>query len=385
MKRKFGPRMQASWVSFRATIASVCRELAGMSWRGPRARESLKAALSVMLAVALAKALRLDDLWWAAFSGYMVMRSSFDETFRRGVYRIGGTMIGALLGIALAPVMADHPLWRIAWIFAFSALTLYFALLSRYGYAWLFLGITHVMVLAFAVLLPDPVADFARMRVADVTVGTTACVIVSALFALLAGTHPRSFLQSLRGLLGTPVADRLMDSEPGMRRRLLQHVCEAALAMACITVLGYAFRLSAFTQASITVFAVMLLPIKDFTVNRRGAVTRKLLQRCAGCVLGGVAGLLLLLLTGHASLLWWLALATGIWVGQYLQSSGPDISYIGTQFCLGYLTAFVHDVHLAESYAAATERFAGILSGLLILGTILLLGKLSKAAPHQTG
>ncbi len=354
-----------------------------MSWRGPRARESLKAALSVMLAVALAKALRLDDLWWAAFSGYMVMRSSFDETFRRGVYRIGGTMLGALLGIALAPVMVDHPLWRIAWIFAFSALTLYFALLSRYGYAWLFLGITHVMVLAFAVLAPDATAHFAKLRVADVAVGTAVCVIVSAVFALAAGARPRSLLQSLRGLLGTPVADRLLGSEPGMRRSLLQHVGEAALAMACIAAFGYGFRMTAFTQASITVFAVMLLPIKDFTVNRRGAVTRKLLQRCLGCVFGGVAGMLLLLLTGHVPPLWWLALALGIWVGQYLQSSGPDISYIGTQFCLGYLTAFVHDVHLAESYAAAAERFAGILSGLLILGTILFLGTLLKTAPRQ--
>ncbi|OOG50137.1 FUSC family protein [Rhodanobacter sp. C01] len=367
----------------RRTMAAVSAELASMSWRGPRARESLKAALSVMLAVALAKALGLDDLWWAAFSGYMVMRSSFDETFRRGVYRIAGTVVGVALGVGLAPVMAHHPLWRIVWIFGFGAVTLYFALLSRYGYAWLFLGLTHVMVLAFAVPMPGTLLHFAKLRIADVAVGTAACVIVSALFALAGGTHPRSFLQSLRGLIGTPVAARVVRSEPGVRRRLLQHVCEAALALACVTALGYGFGLTSFTQASITVFAVMMLPITDFAANRRGAVRRKLIHRCFGCLSGGLAGILLLLLTGHVPLLWWLALALGVWVGQHLQNSGPGIGYIGTQFCLGYLTAFVHDPHLAESYAAAAERFAGILSGLLVLGVILYLGSLLSVPKEQ--
>lgn len=94
-----------------------------------RARRSLDVALSVMLAVAVAKALRQDGLWWAAFSGYLVMRA----TFRRGLYRIGGTVLGAALGLGIASLVAGHPYWRMGWIFAFSALTLYFALLSRYG------------------------------------------------------------------------------------------------------------------------------------------------------------------------------------------------------------------------------------------------------------
>lgn len=366
------------------TLAAVYQELKGLTWRGPRARESLKAALSVMLAVALARLLRLDDLWWVAFSGYMVMRSSFDETLRRGVYRVGGTVLGAVLGIGVALVLANHPLWRIAWIFIISAVTLYFAFLSRYGYAWLFLGITHVMVLAFAVLVPGSLTQFARLRIADVAVGTTTCIAVSAVFTLTAGTRPRSLLQSLRGLIGTPVAAKVLNSGTGVRRRLLQHVGEAGLAMACITALGDGFKMTSFAQASITVFAVMLLPITDFAANRYGAVRRKLIHRCMGCVLGGVAGILLLLLTGHVPLLWWLALAIGVWVGQHLQNSGPDIGYIGTQFCLGYLTAFVHDAHLSESYAAAAERFAGIFSGLLILGAILFLSAMLTAPKYQS-
>ena len=379
MSRLIGRQLQIWRDNMQRTAADVCLELRGLSWRGPRARESLKAALSVMLAVVLARMLRLDDLWWAAFSGYLVMRASFDETFRRGLYRMGGTALGAALGLGMAWLLADHPYWRIAWIFAFSALALYFALLSRYGYAWLLLGLTHVMVLAAAVLVPTALVGFAAMRMADVAVGTLACVMVSALFAVAAGAHPRTLLQSLRGWSSLP-ATRIGSLAPDVRQRLLQHVCEAALALVCVTAIGYGFRLNTFTQASITVFAVMLLPITDFSMHRRSAVTRKLLHRCLGCLSGGLVGLLLLLLTGHVPLLWWLALAAGIWVGHYLQGSTLGIGYIGTQFCLGYLTAFVHDTRLADGYTAAAGRLAGILGGLLVLGMVLSLGAVLTAA-----
>lgn len=385
MRRRIRHRLRAWRIGIGYTAAAVRRELTTLSWRGPRARESLKSALSVVLAVALAKALKLDDQWWAAFSGYMVMRSSFDETLRRGVYRIGGTVLGAALGVALAPALTHHPLLWAAWIFLFSAVTLYFALLSRYSYAWLFMGLTHIMVLAFALLVPDTPMHLAGLRIADVAVGTAACVAVSALFALAAGTHPRTFVQSLRGLVGASGAARIFRVDPGIRRRLLQHIGEAGLAMVCVTALGYGFRAVTFTQASITVFVVMLLPIADFSANRRDAVARKMIHRCSGCLLGGVVGILLLLLTGHVPPLWWLALAGGAWVGQHVQGSGPQVGYIGTQFSLGFLTAFVHDTSVAESYAAAAERLAGILGGLAVLAAILSISGALLGSGRPTG
>lgn len=127
------------------------------------------------------------------------------------------------------------------------------------------------MVLAAVVLVPTALAGFAAMRLTDVAVGTLACVTISAVFAIAAGTH------------------------------------------------------------------------------------------------------VLLLLTGHVPLLWWLVLAAGIWLGHYLRGSTLGIGYIGTQFCLGYLTAFVHDVHLAHGYAAARPHSrwsAGVRHG-LSLGAVL--------------
>jgi len=89
---------------------ALSRELRSLKLHGPRAREPLKVVLSVLLAVTAASLLRLDDLSWAAFSGYMVMRADVAVTVPRGLMRIAGTIGGALIGLLLAPAVADAPL-----------------------------------------------------------------------------------------------------------------------------------------------------------------------------------------------------------------------------------------------------------------------------------
>ena len=105
------------------------RELQALTLHGPRAREPLKAVLSVLLAVAVAAILRLDDLSWAAFSGYMVMRADIAESIPRGMMRIAGTIGGALIGLLLTRSVANTPillmlgLFAVSWIGTFQALT----------------------------------------------------------------------------------------------------------------------------------------------------------------------------------------------------------------------------------------------------------------------
>ena len=133
--------------ALRPIPGAFVRELRALTLHGPRAREPLKAVLSVLLAVTVAAALRLDDLSWAAFSGYMVMRADIAESIPRGLMRIAGTVGGALVALLLAPTVADTPvllmlgLFVVCWIGTFQALT------SRYSYAWLFFGLTAGMVM----------------------------------------------------------------------------------------------------------------------------------------------------------------------------------------------------------------------------------------------
>jgi uncharacterized membrane protein YccC len=365
-------RLMEEWLSSVSSIPSALKnELALLSLRGPRARESVKASLSVMLAVVLAKAFGLDDIWWAAFSGYMVMRSRFDESFRRGVFRVGGTALGAAIGICIAAAATSNPVILVSSTFLIASLTIYNALVSRYSYAWLLAGITNVMVLAFAALTPTHVSHFALLRIADVAAGTVACLVVSVLFELARPSQPDVFYQSFHSLAGTPGAAIAAATMQTMRRRLLRHACEGALAVVCVASLGCWLKMHSFAQASITIFAVMVVPFSDFAEDRYTAVTQKMIHRVIGCLCGGLVGILMLLLTGKTPALWWLALPVGVWIGQHIQDGEGTIGYFGTQFCLGYLTAFVHDPHVQTSYLPPAERLLGILTGLLFLGVIL--------------
>ncbi len=364
------------WYTTASSIPSaLMRELALLSLRGTGAREPLKASLSIMLAILLALTLGLDDIWWAAFSGYMVIHARFEESLRRGVFRIGGTAIGAVLAIYVAATFAGSAVIIILWIFLISLLTIYQALVSRFGYAWLFGGCTHVVVLAFAITTCADISHLVIMRIANVAVGAVACIAVSVLFELVWPSQPNVFFGAVRGLADVPIPGITVVTQREARLLLLRHAFEGALAVALVTSLGYYFKIDSFAQASISIFAVMVMPFTDFSKDRRGAVIRKTIHRAVGCLCGGIVGILMLFVTGHFLPLWWLALPTGVWIGRHVQIGKEGLGYFGAQFCLGYLTAFVHDPNLLENYHAPVERLLGVVTGLFLLGVILFVSR----------
>jgi uncharacterized membrane protein YccC len=115
--------------------AGLFRDIRTLKLHGEGAREPLKVVLSVLLAVTLADALELDDLAWAAFSGYMVMRSDVSESTQRGLMRILGTLSGAAFGVVLAPAIVDNPMLLVASLLVATWIGIFGSLESRFGYA----------------------------------------------------------------------------------------------------------------------------------------------------------------------------------------------------------------------------------------------------------
>lgn len=175
--------MRPLFDALRPIPGAFVRELRALTLHGPRAREPLKAMLSVLLAVTVATVLRLDDLSWAAFSGYMVMRADIAELIPRGLMRTAGTIGGAVVSLLLAPTVADTPVLLMLGLFAVSWIGTFQALTSRYSYAWLFFGLTAGMVMTEALAAPANVVHFAGTRVAEIMVGTGSCLVVASLFA----------------------------------------------------------------------------------------------------------------------------------------------------------------------------------------------------------
>jgi uncharacterized membrane protein YccC len=341
---------------------ALVRELKSLELRGPRAREAAKTVLSVLTAVAAATVLNLDDLSWAAFSGYMVMRGSFAETFPRAIMRIAGTVAGALLGLLLAPGAADDPLLLMTFLFLVSWIGTFQSLASEYSYAWLFFGLTAGMVVTEALAAPDAVVHFAATRVAEIAVGTAACLVVAGLFSDARGRerHARDMLRS-GGLRGVLQEDWLRERWP-----LFEHSTRAALAVALLPLVWRCFGIEDFSQTAITSYVIMIVPPASVGERRYATIYERIAHRALGCLLGSAVALVSIGLFGTGLPVTVLTLAAGVWIGHHIQT-GREINYLGTQFTLGLLITLVQGPAPITDITPGLERLLGIAIGSAML------------------
>src|ERR1700761_696088 len=163
-------------------LRAVWSELRPLPVPGPRLIDELECVCSVLLAIAFSHLIGAENVGWAAFSGYVVMRSHVAQSLTRGVLRVTGTAIGAALALGAAGFLLPYPLLLSAGLLIGGGVTLYFAIVGRRAYAWLFTGLTFLMVLIEGMQHADkPILHFALTRLLEVLAGTTACVLVSAI------------------------------------------------------------------------------------------------------------------------------------------------------------------------------------------------------------
>ncbi|SAL75340.1 Fusaric acid resistance protein family protein [Caballeronia peredens] len=388
----------------RDAFAALGRELIAIVPTQARALFATQAMLSVGLAVALAYAFHLTNIWWAAISGFAVMQSKFSACAQRGVQRVVGTVAGALIGAVAGPVIGDSP-----WLFTpllgvITGVSVYRALVSDAGYAWVLGAVTSLMVTFEAHRLASAAAtaSFALLRVAEVAVGTIACVAVSALFhaglqhyrkkrgaapvpraqaastvdrvdgvnAQAVSIMPSDAAQAVQAVEASHVA-RAEQTALAMRRRL---AWQSAWSVMILASLAYAWNLPGFAQAMVTAIAVLILPASALGKPTSRPVTERMIQRFVGCLLAGGVSLALLPLVGDNALVCMIALCAGVWIGCHVQTGTQGASYVGRQFSIAFIMVFVQDHHWSSDPMPALTRLAGILCGIVVLSAVMAAG-----------
>jgi uncharacterized membrane protein YccC len=316
----------------------------------------------------MATALRLDDLSWAAFSGYMVMRADLAESVPRGLMRIAGTILGAAVGLLFAPVVADDPILLMLGLFAVSWIGTFQSLTSRHGYAWTFFGLTAGLIMTEALAAPGSAIHFAGTRVAEIVVGTCSCLVVAGLFASIGAPAdtgaPRPAL-SVGPFIGFREALRnawLREHWP-----LLAHSTRTALAVGLLPLVWRWFSIEDFAQTAVTSYVVMIVPSAVVRERRHLTLYERMAHRTLGCLLGGSTAIICLSLLSNAVLPAVLALCVGVWLGCHIQIGNQGIGYLGTQFTLGFLITFIQGPGPVTSILPGLERLLGILIGSAIL------------------
>ncbi|QIE26871.1 Fusaric acid resistance protein family protein (plasmid) [Caballeronia sp. SBC1] len=364
---------------FRAAMLSLGRELAAWKPSRERATFGTQAMLSVALSVALANALHLSNTWWAAISGFAVMQTSFAGSVQRAAHRIIGTLIGAALGTLAGPLIGDRPWLFVPALGVIGSVAVYHANGSRAGYAWVLGGATALMVTyeAHGLVSVQSTALFAALRVAEVAVGTLACLLVASVFHFgptwYRKTWPPSVPAGAReaGKFGTPSPAIELPSLESSRptRRLLG--LQGALAIAILAALTYVLHLPGFAQAMVTAIAVLILPASLPAGGTQQPVLEKMVHRVAGCLLAGALGVALLPLMHGQAILCMLALSIGVWIGCHVQTGLEGASYVGRQFTIAFIMVFVQDHHWSADPVPALMRLSGILTGIVVLAGVM--------------
>ncbi|WCM28668.1 FUSC family protein [Sphingomonas sp. QA11] len=183
---------------------------------------SAKSFAAAMLAYYVALRIGLPKPYWAILTVYIVSQGSAGASLSRGVYRLAGTIGGAIATVAIVPTFVNSPMACSVVLAGWIGLCLFFSLLDRTprAYAFVLAGYTTSLIGFPSVADPGAVFDTASLRVQEISLGILCAVLVHRL--VLPKHSSGAFLDKLSATLRD--ARRLArDALDGMPSRASRH------------------------------------------------------------------------------------------------------------------------------------------------------------------
>jgi uncharacterized membrane protein YccC len=355
---------------------ALVTELRSLQLRGPRGLEAAEAAASVTLAVLAALAVHSDDPWWAGISAFMVTRASPLVAVSRAIMRVAGSIAGAVTALVVLRLFVHQSLPFCLSLFVLSCIGTFGFVSSRNGYAWVVGTVTACLVMLMSLDQPQGAFNTAVNRVAEVTIGTVASLVVCAVSPAPAGggAAPAS------GLIDPPplafwrreYGAELARWLPG-KRLLLLHACRGGLTVMLMPALADWLAPVSPVTMGLTVVMVMSVPPTAILEPDSPLIIQRAAHRLIGCLLGALLGLACLAVVGSDFLLWLALIPPGIWVCSQIQTGTAGISYIGTQAMFAYLMSMVQGQGPPQTISPGLERLIGVMAGLSVLFVVTLI------------
>ena len=122
---------------------------AHLTLRSPAFRHAVRLGVTLGVGTALAGLLPFEHRYWLPLTALVVLRPDFTSTFSRGLGRIVGTVLGAVIATGLAVALQPGP-YVLAFLVALTAWAGYSVLFANYGLYGLAVTCLVVFLLAFS-------------------------------------------------------------------------------------------------------------------------------------------------------------------------------------------------------------------------------------------
>jgi len=160
---------------------------------------ALRLAISVLTAMGLSLALNWPDPKWAAIATIVMHLPFLGATIDRGITRMLGTVVGAVLGLGLVTVFAQDQRLFLVFVFFFGTWAMYMGQGNLYPYSFM-LGAVTALIVALPTFNTGAAAPaqawmFAYYRAMETGLGILVSLVVnSLLFPVYAGPKYRALL-----------------------------------------------------------------------------------------------------------------------------------------------------------------------------------------------
>lgn len=353
-------------------IVALGQDLVEVRVTGPRSRQCFAAALSVALSTTAALWLHLDNVWWAAISGFVSSQATLPASVEKAALRVIGTAAGASIAFFMAPWLVYDQVACCLFLMLVTSVGVLGVQVSPHGYAWLFAAITIDLILLMSLNAPLSTLSLAVYRAAEVMIGSLAGVLAASILTPAeAGAHaapPPGWTDLL-----------------GARWPAVLHAVRSGITVSLIPLAWNWLELTDVSQMAVTVAVVMAVPIlSDHPVDEGRVIVTRAVHRLLGCFFGGMAALACLAIPLTEFLPWIFALSLGVYVATYVQASERGIGYIGTQAAMVFIITLVQGFGPPSSVWPGVDRFGGMMGGLLMLFAVsLLLWPSNQADPAR--
>lgn len=171
----------------------------------PAALFSLKCFAAAMLALFIALSIGLERPYWAFLTSYVVAQPLAGAVISKAVFRVIGTLTGAIFAVAVVPPLVNSPELLSLAMASWMALCVFVSLLDRTPRSYMFVlaGYSACLIVFPDVDTPQTIFTVATLRVQEITIG----ILCGSLI------HGVVFPGSITNLLFARVEAMLRDAE----------------------------------------------------------------------------------------------------------------------------------------------------------------------------